>query len=195
MYLPRLGAWRGWQIPHDEFAKCLLAASGFRAPWSNEKDKTQGLPARRAPASEVRGALVWPLTCKCCSQRLIPPPPSPSSPDPASIPLSTQSPGPGGLHNLPLRIPPTPGYRGESRISYVVKLFCFGPWLWTGKFSLSHVVGVVSLECTPVLDVDMGPVKVSEMKKNTKWLLIWFDVTWETESYLPTCMCIYRIWC
>lgn len=127
MYLPRLGAWRGWQIPHDEFAKCLLAASGFRAPWSNEKDKTQGLPARRAPASEVRGALVWPLTCKCCSQRLIPPPPSPSSPDPASIPLSTQSPGPGGLHNLPLRIPPLLA----TEVSLLYQLCCKTVLFWT----------------------------------------------------------------
>lgn len=64
MCLPRPRAWRGWQIPHNEFAKCLLAACAFKAPWGREKDKTQGLAARRGPAAGVGGTWVWPLTCK-----------------------------------------------------------------------------------------------------------------------------------
>ena len=33
------GLRRGWQILHNEFAKCLLAASGFKAPWRERRTK------------------------------------------------------------------------------------------------------------------------------------------------------------
>lgn len=54
------GLWRGWQILHKEFARCLLAASGFQAPWRERRTK----PTAWVLRGRVRGALVWLLTCK-----------------------------------------------------------------------------------------------------------------------------------
>lgn len=52
---------RGWQIRHKEFAKCLLATSGFKAPWRERRTKPR---AWLHGGAQVAGALVWLLTCK-----------------------------------------------------------------------------------------------------------------------------------
>lgn len=116
---------------------------------------------------------------------------------PSRQPLTTQSPGPG-LQASPLWGPWRPACRGKSPDQLCCKtsvLDCdcgLVDWkVLPATWSASGLHGMHSS-----LDVDIGPLKVFEMKKNTaKWLLIWFDVRKEIESRLPTCVCVYKIWC
>lgn len=128
------GLWRGWQILHDEFARCLLAASSFQAPWRERRTK----PTAWVPRGRVGGALVWLLTCKC----LRGPRRSFQTLEPSFQPHKAQ---PWMAAGCALWGTRHPGCRGKSQISSAVKLLC-GTVTVDWKFPQVHAVRVVSLD-------------------------------------------------
>lgn len=154
------GLWRGWQIPHNEFAKCMLAAAGFKASWRRE-NKTQawrpdGLTGRESRGA--RGFAHWHVNVRAAW--------SGSPADPPAIPPSTQSPA----LRASLCLCEAPAVLAAEASPREYPLCCKTPfWIVTvdGKVLPAARRGSGLFGMRSFLRIDVGPLQGFEMKMNT----------------------------